>query len=1111
MSKKRSEEEIQQIQERIVSIQGEIGSFNERVFKLNTKIKKAFEKHDLFEQLEGQRERLKTEEEKYKLEQNTEQKNEIEKKIKNFTNLITRTEQTINSDPKISKLYEDLVNLQEKLDKSNQKLLSLQQQQQGGLLPSEEKIEKPGLEEAKKILSTFKVASETKDVLAGMLDKQRQKPVQQIEKTGLNEAQQTLANYTISNEAREAAARASGGGGSVKTLNKNKKPSLTQQNPQPEINTNQPQSELVEIEKYKNTYKLIIKGCEEGKEKALVTIEALQQDLIPLHRESERLEKKYMEVLDPESPEDITPEQQRQLDTLNPLMEECLKKIFKMEDSIEANEKLVESFTNRIADSQKKLDQLNVLYPEHKAENLQPEINTNQPTHQSIDIESGEQVMKGTADDIQRAATLEDQQKLLEQYEDRFNDLQQKNENIKKYFEETIQEIDAALEESPKKTELLDLFKQKVKDIDQISLLNQTLDSNDLTANQEILKQNLQAINQLENNHKDNVEFTEKLLSKTTNKQQTVQSNPDIAPLSPEPTPPQQATSMELTPESLQSVQMKIETLEQKEQEIFDKILELEDRQERRELNGNEQEEFKALNEELSKTANEKQELLILQQEIAPSQLSTEEKLRNLEQDLQDDIAVLMLKEFEIEGRLQKSQELDNLNEREVQEIEQLKVELLDCQKALEIAIQALDNIHNEQEAILRDETIKDLENRELEINNEIERIYENDMTPEKLNLADELEAELKEITRKKEDILLQEEFVANPGRDTTYNELDLPYEPEADDLFRFEDSYTATKTRTTQQRSSDTSSITEDIRNEVINEQINVLRDIIEDQIGSDKSGRAISEYSEQEFTEYLQDKDNKTTINQLLNDPEFKGILEKAEIAGYKNVYQKHQDEMSTVSWEPTDNNEVRTKPVIKDGTTLCELTEVTSHEALTIANSAGEEIEIKSHRIIEFDTHLYAGASGPLDISMAVKDKDGKNIAESKAVYFTAHYDNSGKLVEVSTPQPIKFLGSGNDAIGYIEHGGEIYTLPVTKGNYTEMIQEVQKNKGVGLDLSESVEKPVARAKDTFMGLSHESSKELRNIKETIGKSSREPGGNTKTPPTPPAPQDQSPRRY
>lgn len=118
-----------------------------------------------------------------------------------------------------------------------------------------------------------------------------------------------------------------------------------------------------------------------------------------------------------------------------------------------------------------------------------------------------------------------------------------------------------------------------------------------------------------------------------------------------------------------------------------------------------------------------------------------------------------------------------------------------------------------------------------------------------------------------------------------------------------------------------------------------------------------------------------------------------------------------------------------------------------------SDGTNVTINNYRTIDFPITL--DNNGPMHLSLAVKDQNGRNIAASNAVYFTAHYDDDGKLVEVSSPHPVKFNGNDPDAVGYIEHGGKIYTLPVTKEKYKAMMQEVAKNLGHGVDISQSID--------------------------------------------------------
>lgn len=146
-------------------------------------------------------------------------------------------------------------------------------------------------------------------------------------------------------------------------------------------------------------------------------------------------------------------------------------------------------------------------------------------------------------------------------------------------------------------------------------------------------------------------------------------------------------------------------------------------------------------------------------------------------------------------------------------------------------------------------------------------------------------------------------------------------------------------------------------------------------------------------------------------------------------------------------------------------------------TVQKSDGTPVEIKNYRTIDFPIELNEG--GSMHLSLAVKDQHGRNIAASKAVYFTAHYDDDGKLIEVSSPRPVKFNGTGSDAVGYIEHGGQIYTLPVTQEKYKAMMQEVAKNKGHGVDISQSIDTPSV---DRIM-TSHQKTEELGRTKESV----------------------------
>ncbi|XVN43664.1 MAG: Sca4 family protein [Candidatus Rickettsia vulgarisii] len=208
--------------------------------------------------------------------------------------------------------------------------------------------------------------------------------------------------------------------------------------------------------------------------------------------------------------------------------------------------------------------------------------------------------------------------------------------------------------------------------------------------------------------------------------------------------------------------------------------------------------------------------------------------------------------------------------------------------------------------------------------------------------------------------------------------------------------------------------------------------------------------------FSEFAKDKENEEKINQALKVPELKKSLEEVEISGYKDIHTKFANRFSTMQWADgseleKDNVSTRSQivksPDNKEIATLTESTRKVTPPDIII-DSKGNNVELKSYRTINFPLKL--DNNDTMHLSLAVKDQNGKNIDKNKAVYFTAHYEN-GKLLEVSSPPPIKFNGNDPKAVGYIEQNGKIYTLPVTRKKYQEMMREVAINKGHGIDLS------------------------------------------------------------
>jgi hypothetical protein len=258
---------------------------------------------------------------------------------------------------------------------------------------------------------------------------------------------------------------------------------------------------------------------------------------------------------------------------------------------------------------------------------------------------------------------------------------------------------------------------------------------------------------------------------------------------------------------------------------------------------------------------------------------------------------------------------------------------------------------------------------------------------------------------------------------------------------------------------SSEVDPITEAIRKEILAEQ----QKLIQTQIAL--SVPAVKDMDPQEFRKYLTSDPGKEEAAKVFAKPAIQTALNKIEVEGYRKVHTEFSDSFKNVNWTPDqitapDQPKTKTSEITNENDEVVAKIKETTHDiaplAVTLDN--GDKVNVKSYRTIDFPKELETG-KGPLHLSMAVKDQNGRNISEKDAVYFTAHYDEQGKLTEISSPIPVKFMGKGDDAVGYIERVGpdgkpKVYTLPVTQGKYKEMMREVAKNKGMAVDLSQEV---------------------------------------------------------
>ena len=246
---------------------------------------------------------------------------------------------------------------------------------------------------------------------------------------------------------------------------------------------------------------------------------------------------------------------------------------------------------------------------------------------------------------------------------------------------------------------------------------------------------------------------------------------------------------------------------------------------------------------------------------------------------------------------------------------------------------------------------------------------------------------------------------------------------------------------------------ITQSIRDNIIIKQQAYLQGEIAKTM-SVEDGVAFNKKTPEEIRAYLGTKEGKAATKEVMKTKEAQSAMNKIEVEGYREVHKI--DTFKNVGWAQETGTKFRIAEIKNDaGDIVASLKETTVNAAPTqVTLEDGTTRTVKSYRQIEFPKKLEDG-KGPAHFSMAVKDENGNNISAKDAVYFTAHYDDAGKLTEVSSPVPVKFMGTDDNAIGYIERNGKVYTLPVTQGKYKEMMQQVAINNGLSVDLGQAVD--------------------------------------------------------
>ncbi|WP_375358536.1 Sca4 family protein [Candidatus Tisiphia endosymbiont of Neophilaenus lineatus] len=267
------------------------------------------------------------------------------------------------------------------------------------------------------------------------------------------------------------------------------------------------------------------------------------------------------------------------------------------------------------------------------------------------------------------------------------------------------------------------------------------------------------------------------------------------------------------------------------------------------------------------------------------------------------------------------------------------------------------------------------------------------------------------------------------------------------------------TTTTNVQSSTSKVDSITLAFRQEIIAKQQALLQHVLaEANIQTDK-GVAIAGLAtnSQEFKEFVEN--NNGLIQKAWAAPSVKANIAQDmndEVQSYAKVLQANH--FKPLTWNEqetvTNTSSTRSRAIKVKDEELFKLIETNIKTSKKVMLEDGvTEREISNYRNINLPLTIKPSSTA-VHLSFPVQNEKGENIASSKALYCTAHYNEQGKLVEITNPLSLKFAGDDKDAIGYIQRGNNIYTIPVTKGQYEAMVQEVAKNKECNINMSQAI---------------------------------------------------------
>lgn len=177
------------------------------------------------------------------------------------------------------------------------------------------------------------------------------------------------------------------------------------------------------------------------------------------------------------------------------------------------------------------------------------------------------------------------------------------------------------------------------------------------------------------------------------------------------------------------------------------------------------------------------------------------------------------------------------------------------------------------------------------------------------------------------------------------------------------------------------------------------------------------------------------------ILDHSKYDDILSHKIIAE-KFTHPKYENGFRPVGWD--QSHAIESREVTERKSKIFGNDDLVEKTKMTKVN--GRDMKA---RTCNFPSGITDG-TGPLHLSIILKDENGKNMEKSKAVYFTAHYDSNGKLKEMTYPIPIQFDEKSGQ--GFFIRDNKTYTLPIDRNTFERMRAQMDINRSNTRDTSE-----------------------------------------------------------